>query len=107
MLKRKQDTSSNIDSAKQGFTLIEVMLVFAITGLMLIGVLAGTYSSMMPYVHLLTSGRVNMPPQLVHSQMAMVILTNWQFLVKLYQLVTPIIKSIPLHWLVVAISQSL
>ncbi len=45
MLKRKQDISSNIDSAKQGFTLIEVMLVFAITGLMLIGVLAGTYSS--------------------------------------------------------------
>ncbi len=33
------------DESKQGFTIIEVMLVLAITGLMLVGVIAGTYSS--------------------------------------------------------------
>lgn len=33
------------DAAKQGFTIIEVMLFLAITGLMLIGVLGGTYAS--------------------------------------------------------------
>ncbi len=32
-------------SAKQGFTIIEVMLFLGITGLMLVGVLGGTYSS--------------------------------------------------------------
>jgi len=33
------------EESKPGFTIIEVMLVLAITGLMLVGVIAGTYSS--------------------------------------------------------------
>ncbi len=33
------------EKTKPGFTIIEVMLVLAITGLMLVGVIAGTYSS--------------------------------------------------------------
>lgn len=36
---------SPIEDSKQGFTIIEVMLVLAVTGLMLVGVIAGTYSS--------------------------------------------------------------
>lgn len=38
-------TESSAENSKQGFTIIEVMLVLAITGLMLVGVIAGTYSS--------------------------------------------------------------
>lgn len=38
-------TESPAENSKQGFTIIEVMLVLAITGLMLVGVIAGTYSS--------------------------------------------------------------
>lgn len=43
----KQQTSLNhpTTTTRQGFTIIEVMLVLAITGLMLIGVLGGTYSA--------------------------------------------------------------
>lgn len=36
---------SPAEKTKPGFTIIEVMLVLAITGLMLVGVIAGTYSS--------------------------------------------------------------
>ena len=38
-------SESSSEEVKQGFTIIEVMLVLAITGLMLVGVIAGTYSS--------------------------------------------------------------
>lgn len=38
-------TESPAENSKQGFTIIEVMLVLAITGLMLVGIIAGTYSS--------------------------------------------------------------
>lgn len=36
---------STSEDSKSGFTIIEVMLVLAVTGLMLVGVIAGTYSS--------------------------------------------------------------
>lgn len=38
-------SESSSEEVKRGFTIIEVMLVLAITGLMLVGVIAGTYSS--------------------------------------------------------------
>ncbi len=44
MKKEKQETTDTTNT-KQGFTVIEVMLFLGVTGLMLVGVLAGTYSS--------------------------------------------------------------
>lgn len=41
----KRDSRSLIHKSKSGFTLIEVMLVLGITGLMLVGVLGGTFLS--------------------------------------------------------------
>lgn len=43
--KARCSSSDDLVKTKQGFTIIEVMLVLGITGLMLIGVIGGTYAS--------------------------------------------------------------
>lgn len=45
MLGKKLQHPEDLAESKRGFTIIEVMLVLGVTGLMLIGVIGGTYSS--------------------------------------------------------------